>query len=338
MGRRIATVFGGSGFLGRHTVKRLASQGYTVRIAVRDVEAAMHLKPNGNPGQIILQACNVRNPEMVANSVQGADVVINLVGLLSQWGKQTFDAVHVDGAGNIAKACSDAGVANLIHVSAIGADENAEAQYARTKAAGEKAILAAYPNATILRPSVVFGPGDGFFNKFASIMRFTPALPVIGAPMFPKVSFENGELDINLYGDGGAKLQPVYVGDVAQAAMNAIDNADAKGKTYELGGPEVMTFMGIMKRILKHTGRKRYLAPVSYPFAKILGGIIGFLPKPLLTGDQVTMLETDNVVSEGALTLKDLGVEPTLADAILPTYLFRFKELKNQPRHVERRV
>jgi len=338
MGRRIATVFGGSGFLGRHIVKRLAEQGYTVRIAVRDVEAAMHLKPNGNPGQIILQACNVRNADMVARSVQGAHVVYNLVGLLSQWGKQTFDAVHAEGAGNIAKACTDAGVANLIHVSAIGADENSDAQYAKTKAAGEKAVLAAYPDATILRPSVVFGPEDGFFNKFAGMMRFTPALPVIGAPLIPQVKFEGGKLDINLFGDGGAKLQPVYVGDVAQAAVNAIDNADAKGKVYELGGPEVMTFMGIMRRILKHTCRKRWLMPVSYPLAKILGGVLGFLPNPMLTGDQVTMLETDNVVSENALTLEDLGVEPTMADAILPSYLFRFKELKDQPRHVERRV
>lgn len=338
MGRRIATVFGGSGFLGRHIVKRLAEQGYTVRVAVRDVEAAMHLKPNGNPGQIILQACNVRNADMVAQSVQGAHVVYNLVGLLYQWGKQTFDAVHAEGAGNIAKACSDAGVPNLIHVSAIGADENSEAQYAKTKAAGEKAVLAAYPDATILRPSVVFGPEDGFFNKFAGMMRFTPALPVIGAPLIPQVKFEDGKLDINLFGDGGAKLQPVYVGDVAQAAVNAIDNAEAKGKTFELGGPEVMTFMGIMRRILKHTCRKRWLMPVSYPLAKILGGVLGFLPNPMLTGDQVTMLETDNVVSDDALTLEDLGVEPTMADAILPSYLFRFKELKDQPRHVERRV
>ncbi|SCA55451.1 NADH-ubiquinone oxidoreductase 39 kDa subunit [Candidatus Terasakiella magnetica] len=337
MGRRIATVFGGSGFLGRHIVKRLAEQGYTVRAAVRDVEAGMCLKPFGNPGQIILQACNVRNADMVARSVEGADVVFNLVGLLSQFGKQTFDAVHAEGAHNIAKACAEAGADNLIHVSALGANEESESQYARTKGAGEKAVLNVYPTATILRPSVVFGPEDNFFNKFAGIMRFTPALPVIGAPLIPDVKFD-GDLDINLYGDGGAKLQPVYVGDVAQAAVNAIDNADAKGKTYELGGPEVMTFMGIMKRLLKHTQRNRILAPVAYPIAKILGGILGFLPKPLLTGDQVVMLETDNVVSEGALTLQDLGVEATLADVILPTYLCRFKELKNQSRHIERRI
>ncbi|NVK19371.1 MAG: complex I NDUFA9 subunit family protein [Methylocystaceae bacterium] len=338
MGRHIATVFGGSGFLGRHIVKRLAEKGYTVRVAVRDVESAMCVKPYGDPGQIILQACNVRNADMVEKSVTGADVVINLVGLLSQWGKQSFGAVHVEGASNVARACAKAGVSNLIHVSALGADDKAEAEYARTKAEGEKAVLDAYPTATILRPSVVFGPEDGFFNLFAGLMRFTPALPVIGAPLIPQVKFENGELDINLYGDGGAKLQPVYVGDVAQAAVNAIDNDEAKGKTYELGGPEVMTFMGIMKRILKHTERSRFLAPVAIPFAKILGGIIGFLPNPILTRDQVTMLETDNVVSEGALTLKDLGVEPTLADLILPTYLNRFKELKHQSRHIERRV
>ena len=338
MGRRIATVFGGSGFLGRHIVKRLAAQGYTVRAAVRDVENAMHLKPNGNPGQIILQACNVRNPEMVADAVQGADVVINATGILWQWSKQTFGSVHVDGASNIAGACSDAGIENFVHISALGADEKSESEYGRTKAAGEKAVLDEYPGATILRPSIIFGPNDGFFNKFAGVMRFTPALPVIGSPLIPEVKFENGELDINLYGDGGAKLQPVYVGDVADAVMNCIDNTDAKGKTYELGGPEVMSFMGVMKRLLKHTERKRFLAPVAYPFAKILGGIIGFLPKPLLTGDQITMLQAGSVVSKGALTLEDLGVEPTLADVILPTYLKRFKSLKNQPLHVEKRV
>ncbi|WP_135079765.1 complex I NDUFA9 subunit family protein [Terasakiella sp. SH-1] len=337
MGRRIATVFGGSGFLGRHIVKRLAQQGYTVRVAVRDVEAAMYLKPYGNPAQILLQACNVRDSEMVARSVEGADVVYSLVGLLSQWGKQTFDAVHVEGAHNIAKACAAARVSNLIHVSAIGANDQAEAQYARTKGAGEKAIFHAYPKAVILRPSVVFGPEDDFFNKFAAMSRFAPALPVMGAPLIPEVSFD-GDLEVNLYGDGGAKLQPVYVGDVAQAAVNAIDNETAKGKTYELGGPEVMTFMGIMKRVLKYTQRKRLLAPVAFPIAKILGGVLGFLPKPPLTGDQVLMLESDNVVSEGTLTLQDLGVEPTLADVILPTYLGRYKELKNQPRHVERRL
>ena len=338
MGRRTATVFGGSGFLGRHIVKRLADLGYTVIVAVRDVESGMHLKPNGNPGQIILQACNVRDPEMVARSIEGADVVVNAVGILSPWGKQTFGAVHTEGAGNIAKACSDAGTENLIHISALGADENSESEYGKTKAAGEKAVLENYPSATILRPSVVFGPEDDFFNKFAGIMRFTPALPVIGAPLIPEVKFEDGDLDVNLYGDGGAKMQPVYVGDVAQAAINSIDNADAKGKTFELGGPEVMTFMGIMKRLLKHTERQRFLAPVAYPFAKILGGIIGFLPNPLLTGDQITMLKAGSVVSEDALTLEDLGVEATLADVVLPTYLFRFKELKKQPRHVERRI
>lgn len=338
MGRRIATVIGGSGFLGRHIVKRLADQGYTIRVAVRDVESAMCLKPNGNPGQIIPIACNIRNADMVERVVEGAHVVFNLVGLLSQWGKQSFGAVHVEGAENVARACARFKVANLIHVSALGANEDGVAEYARTKGVGEKSVLEAYPTATILRPSVVFGPEDGFFNLFAGLMRITPALPVIGAPLLPDVKFENGELDINLYGDGGAKLQPVYVGDVAQAAVNAIDNDDAKGKIFELGGPEVMTFMGVMKRILKHTERKRFLVPVSIPFAKILGGILGFLPNPILTRDQVVMLETDNVVSEGALTLKDLGVEPTAADVILPTYLSRFKELKNQPLHVEKRV
>jgi uncharacterized protein YbjT (DUF2867 family) len=338
MGRRIATVFGGSGFLGRHLVKRLAEQGYTVRACVRDVESGMFLKPYGNPGEIILSASNLRNPDMVAQAVMGSDVVFNLVGILSPWGKNTFNAVHVEGAANVARACRDAGVKSLIHISALGADENSEAEYGKSKADGEKAVLEAFPTATIMRPSVMFGPEDGFFNKFAAIMRFTPALPVIGAPLFPSIRFKDGALDINFFGEGGAKLQAVYVGDVAQACVNAIDNVAAQGKTYELGGPEVMTFMGIMKRILKHTERKRLLVPVATVFAKIIGTVVGVLPNPLLTGDQVKMLEKDSVVSEGALGLTDLGVEPTLADVILPTYLNRFKELKNQPLHVERRV
>jgi len=177
MGRRTAVVIGGSGFLGRHIVKRLANQGYTVRVAVRDVESGLFLKPAGNPGQIILQACNIRNKAMVDKVVEGADVVVNLVGLLSQWGKQTFSTVHTEGAGYVAQACATYGVADLIHVSALGADAASDAAYAKTKADGEKAVLAAYPTATILRPSVVFGPEDGFFNKFATMMRFAPALP-----------------------------------------------------------------------------------------------------------------------------------------------------------------
>lgn len=338
MGRRIATVFGGSGFLGRHIIKLLARKGFTVVAAVRDVESGMHLKPNGDPGQIILKACNIRNAEMVEDAIRGADTVVNLVGILSPWGKQTFEAVQHEGAANVARACAKAGVKNLVHVSALGADLESDAAYARTKAEGEKAVLEAFPSATILRPSVIFGPEDGFFNKFAAMARIAPALPVMGTPFFPQVTFKDGDLDINLYGTGGAKLQPVYVGDVARACVNAVDNDDAKGQTYELGGPEVMTFLGIMKRVLKYTQRERFLAPVSFGVGKIIGGILGFLPNPILTREQVSMLETDNVVSEGAKGLKDLGVEPTLADVILPTYLAQYKDLKNQPIHVERRV
>lgn len=336
MGRPTAVVIGGSGFLGRHIVKRLANLGYAVRVAVRDVESGLFLKPAGNPGQIILQACNIRNQDSVNRVVEGADVVYSLVGLLSPWGKQQFSSVHVDGARYVAEACAKFDVSNLVHLSALGADASAEAQYARTKAEGEKAVFAAYPKATILRPSVVFGPEDGFFNKFASMSRFAPFLPVVGAPLLPKVSFD-GDLHVDLFGDGGAKLQPVYVGDVAQAAVNALDNPDAQGKIFELGGPEVMTMKDIMDRVLEVTERKRPLLPLAYPIAKIMGGVLGFLPNPPLTRDQVMMLETDNVVSEGALTLKDLGVEPTLARVILPSYLARYKEQNKQVQHVAER-
>lgn len=336
MGRPTAVVIGGSGFLGRHIVKRLANLGYAVRVAVRDVESGLFLKPAGNPGQIILQACNIRNQDSVNRVVEGADVVYSLVGLLSPWGKQQFSSVHVDGARYVAEACAKFGVSNLVHLSALGADASAEAQYARTKAEGEKAVFAAYPKATILRPSVVFGPEDGFFNKFASMSRFAPFLPVVGAPLLPKVSFD-GDLHVDLFGDGGAKLQPVYVGDVAQAAVNALDNPDAQGKIFELGGPEVMTMKDIMDRVLEVTDRKRPLLPLAYPIAKIMGGVLGFLPNPPLTRDQVMMLETDNVVSEGALTLKDLGVEATLARVILPSYLARYKEQNKQVQHAEER-
>lgn len=338
MAQRIATVFGGSGFLGRHVVKLLAREGFTVVACMRDVESGMHLKPNGDPGQIILKACNIRNPDMVADCVKGSDTVINLVGILSAWGKQTFEAVQLEGATNVARAAAQAGVNNLIQISAIGADPDSEVPYAQTKGKAEKAVLEAFPDATILRPSVIFGPGDDFFNKFASMSRFAPALPVMGAPLFPDIKFDKGELDINLFGDGGAKLQPVYVGDVARAVIKCIDNPQAKGQTYELGGPEIMTFVGIMKRVLKYTQRKRFLAPVSFGLGKIIGGVMGFLPNPVLTRDQVTMLESDNVVSEGAKGLKDLGIEPTLADVILPTYLSQYKDLKDQPVHIERRV
>lgn len=337
MGRRIATVFGASGFIGRHIVKRLAAQGYTVIACMRDVQGGMFLKPYGVPGQIILQACNVRDLDMVTKAVTNADVVYSLVGILSPWGKQTFSSVHIGAAANIARACSEAGVDNLIHLSALGADEESEAEYARTKAAGEKAVLDEYPGATILRPSVVFGPEDDFFNRFARMARLAPALPVIGAPALPNVKFE-GDLQVDFFGDGGAKLQPVYVGDVAQAAVNSINNAEAKGQIFELGGPQIMSMKDIMQTVLQETQRKCLLLPLAFPVGKILGGFLGFLPNPPLSRDQVVMLETDNVVSEKALNLADLGVEATLAEVILPTYLASYKNLQDQPKHVERRV
>ena len=252
---RVATVFGGSGFIGRYIVSRLASEGWVVRVAVRDPASAYSLKPLGNVGQIVPVGVRVQDPQSVAEAVSGADAVFNLVGILYEpGGEQTFEKVQQQGAGTIAEQAAQAGVPRMIHVSAIGADENSDAVYARTKALGEKAVLAAMPSATILRPSIVVGPEDDFFNQFAAMARFSPALPLIGG--------------------GKTRFQPAYVGDVADAAMAALHNADTKGQIYELGGPRIYTFKQLMELMLKEIGRKRLLLPI--PFAVThLGGEIG---------------------------------------------------------------
>jgi len=324
--RRNITVFGGSGFIGRHLVRRLAKQGFEVRVAVRDPEAAQFLKPCGEVGQIVLWQTDIKDPAQIATAVAGADSVVNLVGKLYESGKNTFDAIHSGGAKTIAEAAKAAGVRRLIHISALGADKEAESVYAKTKALGEEAVLAAFPEATILQPSVVFGPEDGFFNMFAGIARFTPVLPVFGCPFLPKVSFggDNG-ISLDFYGDGGTKFQPVYVGDVADAIMVALKSDDAQGKTYELGGPTVYSFKQMMELLLRYTGRKKLLAPIPFDVAMIYAFFIQMLPKPILTCDQVTLLKSDNVVSDGAETFEALGIQPTTAEVILPTYLSRFR-------------
>jgi uncharacterized protein YbjT (DUF2867 family) len=305
----LVTVFGGSGFLGRHVVRALAREGYRIRPAVRRPDLAGHLQPLGRVGQIHAVQANLRYPESVEATVRGADVVINLVGILFERGKQRFEAVQAEGAGNVARAAAAAG-AKLIHISALGASPDSTALYARTKAAGEAAVLAAVPDATILRPSIVFGPEDDFFNRFASLARIAPALPLIGG--------------------GGMKFQPVFVGDVAQAVLRAVGGWAKGGTTYELGGPEVKTFKELLEYVLAVTERKRLLVPLPFGLAKFQAYFLQYLPTPLLTPDQVELLRTDNVVSQAAQTegrtIEALGIDPTALEAIVPSYLWRFRK------------
>ena len=305
----LVTVFGGSGFLGRHVVRALCKREYRVRVAVRRPELAGHLQPLGRVGQIHAVQANLRYPASVEAAMRDSHVAINLVGILTQGGAQTFDAVQAKGAETVARAASAAG-ARMVQVSAIGADENSPSGYARAKAAGEKAVLAAVPSATILRPSLIFGPDDQFTNRFASLARMSPFLPLIGG--------------------GVTKLQPAYVGDVATAVANAVDGKTKEGATYELGGPEVLTMREIMEIILRITERRRMLLSLPFGLAKFQAMFLQFAPGPLkLTPDQVALLESDNVVSDAAkaagLTLEGLGIAPDSLEAIAPQYLWRFR-------------
>jgi len=302
---KLVTLFGGSGFLGRHMVRALANDGWRIRVAVRRPHTAHFLRPMGRVGQIQIVKVNVRDDDSVSAAMRGADAAINLVGILAQTGSQRFRSLHVEGAERIAKAAAAQNVARLLHVSALGAAADSPSLYARTKAEGEMRVRAAFPAATIFRPSVVFGTEDDFFNRFAWLARLSPILPLIGG--------------------GGMKFQPVYAGDVADAALRVLRDPAAKGKTYELGGPEVMTLKDIMQLVLKETHRKRLLVPVPFALARIKAAVLGLFPKPLLTLDQVKLLQSDNVVSAGALNLRDLGIVPTAAEAIVPSYLWRFR-------------
>jgi uncharacterized protein YbjT (DUF2867 family) len=304
----LVTVYGGSGFLGRHVIRALAKRHYRIRVAVRRPELAGHLQPLGRVGQIHAVQANLRNPASVEAAARGAHVLINLVGILFERGRQRFDAVHTFGAEQVALAANAHG-AGLVHVSAIGADENSPAHYARSKAQAEKLVLSAQPSATIMRPSIMFGPEDDFFNRFASLARMSPALPLIGG--------------------GHTRFQPVFVGDVATAIADAVDGTTRAGTTYELGGPQVRTFKELMQFVLATIERKRLLVPIPFFAAKLQASVLQFMPKPMLTPDQVEMLRTDNVVSEAAIaqgrTLQSLGIEPDSIEAIVPSYLWRFR-------------
>ena len=307
----LVTVFGGSGFIGRHVVRALAKRDYRIRVAVRRPELAGHLQPLGKVGQIHAVQANLRYPASVEAAMRDSHAAINLVGILAEGGAQRFDAVHGAGPGVVAKAANAVG-ARMVHVSAIGADEHSLSRYGRSKAAGEKAVLGAVPAATILRPSVVFGPEDQFSNRFAALARLSPVLPLIGG--------------------GATKLQPVYVGDVATAVADAVDGKTKPGGTYELGGPEVLTMRDIMEIILAVIERKRMLMPLPFGLARLQALLLQFAPGPLkLTPDQVALLRADNVVSDTAksagLTLEGLGIVPESLEAIAPQYLWRFRKM-----------
>ncbi|MBR0717576.1 complex I NDUFA9 subunit family protein [Bradyrhizobium liaoningense] len=304
----LVTVFGGSGFLGRSVVRALCKRDYRVRVAVRRPELAGFLQPLGRVGQVHTVQANLRYPASVEAALRDSHIVINLVGILAESGGQTFDAVQAKGAETVAKAAAAAG-ARMVHVSAVGADEQSPSAYARAKAAGEKAVLAAVPSATIVRPSVIFGPEDQFTNRFAALARMSPVLPVIGET---------------------TRMQPVYVGDVATAIADAVDGKAKAGATYELGGPEVLTMREIIETILTITGRDRMLVPLPFGLARFQAAFLQFAPGIFkLTPDQVTLLERDNVVSDAAksagLTLEGLGISGDSLEAIAPQYLWRFR-------------
>jgi NADH dehydrogenase len=305
----LVTVFGGSGFIGRHVIRALAKRDFRIRVAVRRPDLAGHLQPLGRVGQIMPVQANLRYADSVAAAVRDAEIVVNLVGILAESGAQTFRTVQAEGAGIVAQAAAAEG-ARLIHMSAIGADEASESVYAQTKAAGEKAVFSAVPSATVFRPSVVFGPDDQFTNKFAALARAMPVLPLIGG--------------------GETKLQPVFVGDVATAIADAVDGKAKAGAVYELGGPEVLSLREIQTIILDIIERKRLLVPLPFALARLKAMVLQFAPGPLkLTPDQVELLRADNVVSAGAseagLTLQAFGIAPHSLRSIAPSYLWRFR-------------
>ena len=305
----LITVFGGSGFVGSQVVQDLARRGWRIRVACRRPDRAWKLQTSGHVGQIQAVRCDATDPAQVEAALRGADAAVNLIGILHESGARSFEALHVDAARTIAGAAAAAGLGRLVHVSAIGANPESASRYARTKAAGEMAVREARPDAVILRPSIVFGPGDGFLNRFAAMASVAPALPLIGG--------------------GRTRFQPVYVGDVAEAVAEAVERRDAAGRTYELGGPSVMTMEEVLKLVLRETRRSNPLVPLPFFAARAIGSVAQMTAwvgiPPVLTRDQVVSLESDNVVADGAEGLADLGVEPTGIEAFAPSYLWRYR-------------
>lgn len=308
---KLVTIFGGSGFVGRYIARRMAKEGWRVRVAVRRPNEALFVKPYGVPGQVEPLACNIRDDASVRSMIRGADAVVNCVGVLNSLGANTFDAVQAEGAGRIARLAAAEGIGTLVHISAIGADAASDSVYARTKGEGEAAVLAAFPAAVILRPSVIFGTEDHFFNRFAGMTRMGPVLPIVGA---------------------GTKFQPVHVDDVARAAVKGVLGQAAAG-VYELGGPEVDSLRGLMGRMLRVVQRRRAVINMPFFLARIMGfgfdmvqGVtLGLIENKVLTRDQVKSLRHDNVVSAGAKGFAELGITPTAMDAVLPEYLWRYR-------------
>jgi uncharacterized protein YbjT (DUF2867 family) len=307
---KLVTIFGGSGFVGNHLVQLLARKGYRIRVAVRRPDLAGEVRMYGGVGQVVPVQANVRNEASVQRAAAGSDVVINLVGIGLQGGKQRFDAVHVEGAAAVARAARAAGAKALVHVSALGVDKAADVSaYAASKLRGEEAVLTGFPDAVVIRPSIMFGQGDGFFNLMGTLARLFPVMPLIS---------------------GGTLFQPVFVGDVAEAIAKAAEGAVKPGRIYELGGPDVESHKALMQRILREAGRNRPLIPVPSGLMKLLASVLGLLPfKPLITPDQVELLGIDNVVSEQARkdkrTLAAFDITPTAMDDVLPTYMWRFR-------------
>lgn len=308
---KLVTIIGGSGFVGRYIARRLAKDGWRVRVAVRRPNEAIFVKPYGVPGQVEPVACNIRDDASIRAVIRGADAVVNCVGVLNSVGANSFDAVQAQGAGRVARIAAEMGASRLVHISAIGADAQSDSGYARSKAEGEVAVLAAFPSAVILRPSIIFGTEDQFFNRFAAMTRMGPILPVVG---------------------GNTRFQPVYVDDVAQAAVKAVNGEAAPG-IYELGGPEVDSFRGLMGRMLKVVHRRRAVINVPFFVARIMGFAfdmvqavtLGLIENKMITRDQVRNLARDNVVSPSAKGFADLGITPTAMEAVLPEYLWRYR-------------
>ena len=306
MKQKIATIFGASGFIGRHLIRRLTEKDFLIVAATRSPYLNGHLKPLGNPGQIDLEKVNLFDEENLRTLIKNSDVVINLIGILYETRKQKFENIHVNFPDLLSKICSDLKIEKFIHISALGIDKNINSKYMQSKLMGEKKILNNFNNSIILRPSIVYGDGDKFFNQFATLAEFLPALPLIGG--------------------GQTKFQPIYVSDLCKAIATILDKEEIDQNIYELGGSQVYTFKEMMEILLKQIKKKRFLIPIPFSIAKFQAKILQLFPKPLLTTDQVEMLKYDNVVSNNYPTLKDLEINPQSIESVLPSYIWRFRK------------
>ena len=306
MKQKIATIFGATGFIGRHLIRRLTEKDFRIIVATRSPYLHGYLKPLGDPGQIDLERVNLFDEKTLKVLLKNSNVVVNLVGILYETRKQKFENIHSKFPELLSKLCNEHGIEKFIHLSALGINEDVKSMYMRTKLQGEKNILNNFDNSIILRPSIVFGPEDNFFNQFASLSQFLPFLPMIGG--------------------GQTKFQPIYVGDVAKAIATILETEEIDNKIYELGGAEIFTFQQLMNILLKEIQKRRFLIPIPFSIAKFMARILQLFPKPLITTDQIEMLKEDNVVSNNYGTLLDLNIEPATIESILPHYIYRFRK------------